>query len=335
MPSVLITGASGFIGSHLAEEGIARGYEVFAGVRAASSREFLSHPGIRFVNVDLDNPRSLGETFIALRKNGIRPDYVIHNAGITKKRRPGDFSRVNRDGTISLVKALEDTDMMPRKFLFMSTLAAWGPGDPVSLRPVELSDPPRPVGRYGRSKREAEEFLISRTDLPYLIFRPTGVYGPREKDYLTIYRTIARGLEIYLGTPEQALSFIYIRDLASMVFMALESDLVRKEYLVSDGYAYTAKEFSGLVKTILGKKTISLTLPLLLVKTTACTLEFLYRCWSGIPPIDTDRYAVFSRNNWVCDAEPLFSDLRFRPSFSLKEGLEETLRLCRTKGLVK
>jgi UDP-glucose 4-epimerase len=334
MPSVLITGASGFIGSFLTEEGLNRGFEVYAAVRPSSSRKYLSDPRIRFVEMDTGTQASITSCLAGCRSSGIRFDFIIHNAGVTKVRRKEDFLRVNRDTTIHFIRALKKTAMTPGKFLFMSSLAASGPGDPVTMKPVTLSDPPHPAGLYGRSKLEAEEFIRGEPGLPYIILRPTGVYGPREQDYFTIYKSIRAGFEPYLGSRDQALTFIYVKDLARAAFDALLSPINGKTWFLSDGKDYTAGEFAGIVKSILKRRTLAVTFPLFLVSLLAGLLEGIYSIWNGVPLLNRDKYFILSSKNWRCDHMPLYEELSFRPEYDLQKGLEETLAWCREHRLL-
>ncbi len=200
MPTVLITGASGFIGSHLVEEGLKRDYTVYAGVRRTSSREYLKDKRIHFLEIDFSSVDKILNTLEACQIRGIRFQFVIHGAGITKSGKKKDYFRVNAQNTQNFIQALIKAGMIPDKFIFISSLAAYGPGNPETMRPVLLSDTPNPIELYGKSKLEAEKFIRSLDSFPWLIVRPTGVYGPREKDYFVFFKTINRGLETYIGS---------------------------------------------------------------------------------------------------------------------------------------
>ena len=142
------------------------------------------------------------------------------------------------------------------------------------------------------------------------------------------------GLEPYLGSRDQALTFIYVKDLARAAFDALLSSRTSASYFVSDGKDYTAGEFAAIVKSILRKKTLSVTFPLPVVKALSWTLEGIYALWGGTPLLNSDKFFILSSMNWRCDHQPLFSDLAFRPEYDLRHGLEETIRYCRDQGLL-
>ncbi|MCX6245671.1 MAG: NAD(P)-dependent oxidoreductase [Bacteroidetes bacterium] len=325
MDNVLITGASGFIGSFLTEEGLKRDYRVYAGIRRSSSKEYLKDERIRFIEMDFSSVEKIADTLEDCKKQGITFRYIIHNAGLTKARKKDDYQRVNFVNTRNFIEALIKTGTVPEKFIFVSSLAAFGPGNPETMAPVLLSDTPNPIELYGKSKLEAEKYLNSLESFPWLIFRPTGVYGPREKDYYIFFKTINRGLETYIGSKPQILTFIYVRDLVRLIFDALPSSIVRKGYFVSDGREYDTQTFAAITKEVLGKKTIRITVPAGLVKQLAAGLESLYSCWGGIPTLNRDKYNVLASSNWRCEVEPLQRDFGFNAEYDLEKGVRETI----------
>lgn len=329
MKRVLITGASGFIGSHLVEEGLIRGYEVWAAVRAESSRQYLTDPRIRFAELELSSPERLVIQLEHLKAQGLRFDYIIHAAGATRARSGNEFQLINYRMTVALVNALINARLVPDCFIFISSLAAIGPGNPVTMEPISDLTPPHPIDSYGRSKRAAECFLESLSGFPWIILRPTGVYGPRERDYLQVYRTIAFGLELYAGTSDQRISFIFIRDLVNLTFRALESGYTGKRWVVSDGCNYSAGEFSAMIRKILGRTTIPITIPAFLVRTLAAFLESVSQPFGRLPVLNREKALIITSRNWQCDPAGFFRDLAVFPAYDLHRGLEETIRWCR------
>ena len=332
MKNVLITGASGFIGSFLVEEGLKRDYAVYAGIRKSSSREYLQDPRTLFIELDFSSVDSLSGTLLALKNKGIAFTYIIHNAGLTKAKRKEDFLRVNCDNTRNFIEALIQTGMVPEKFIFISSLAAYGPGNPKTNDPVKLSDAPRPIELYGKSKLEAEKFITGLKDFPWLILRPTGVFGPKEKDYFVFFQTISRGLEPYIGFSKQILTFIYVRDLVRVAFDALISPILHRAYFVSDGQEYDSVEFAAITKRALGKKTIRFTVPLAIVKTIAVVGEKMAGFFGEIPTLNTDKYNVLSSTNWRCEVEPLQKDFNFKAEYDLERGVKESLEWYKKEG---
>lgn len=334
MKSVLITGASGFIGSFLVEEGLKRGFTVYAGIRKTSSRQYLKDPRIQFIEIDFSSTTAISGTLEEFKKMGIRFDYIVHNAGLVRAKKKDDFFRVNFRNTKNFIEALVQTGMIPQKFIFISSLAAYGPGDPITMKPVMRHDEPKPVDAYGKSKLEAEKYLISQDSFPWLIIRPTGVYGPREKDYYVFYKTIKRGLEIYIGSSRQIITFIYVKDLARLIFDAMISPVIRLSYFVSDGDEYSTAEFAHIVKKALNITTLRLTIPKYIVKGIAFALEKSYALFGSIPTVNTDKYRIISSINWRCETEPATKDFNFRPEYDLEKGLAEALIWYKSEGWI-
>ncbi|MDP1623981.1 MAG: NAD(P)-dependent oxidoreductase [Bacteroidales bacterium] len=325
MKNILITGASGFIGSFLVEEGLKQGFEVYAGIRRSSSREYLPDPRIQFIEFDFSSHENVLKTLNECKIQQIRFQYIVHNAGVTKAQKKEDYYNVNCRNTKNFIEALIEAELVPEKFIFISSLAAYGPGNPVTGEPVRLSDEPKPIELYGKSKLEAERYITSLTGFPWLIFRPTGVYGPKEKDYFVFFQTINRGMEPYIGFRKQVLTFIYVRDLVRLIFLALDSPHRNKAWFVSDGRQYTSAEFAEITKKALGKKTIRFTVPLFMVKTIAVIGERVVGLWGGIPTLNTDKYNVLSSTNWRCEVDPLEKDFGFQAEYDLEKGVTETL----------
>ena len=332
MAKVLITGASGFIGSFLVEEGLKRNHTVYAGIRKSSSREYLKDPRTRFAELDLRSAEAVAASLSQLKSEGITFDYIIHNAGVTKAQNKEEYFNVNVGCTRNLVEGIILAGVVPEKFVYMSSLAAFGPGDPKTMRTVMLSDTPKPVEIYGRSKLAAENYITSLEGFPYLIIRPTGVYGPREKDYYVFFQTINRGLEPYVGTKEQVLTFIYVKDLVRLIFDAAESEIKNTAYFVSDGNEYSSKTFSDITKKALNKKTLSFVVPSDLVKGIAWSLEKLYSLWGATPTLNTDKYNVISSTNWKCEVQPLKRDFNFEAEYDLEKGVNEAIEWYKREG---
>ncbi len=183
MEKLLIVGAGGFVGGFIASIGLDRGYDVTVGVRASTSRRYLSDPRLKFLVLDYADPSQVADAIAEAMPGDERWDYVIYNLGATKCRRMDDFDTINYGYLATFVDALKRLGKSPQRFLFMSSLSAMGPQDEKGYTPIRLSDPLNPNTRYARSKIRAEEYLRA-SGLDYIIFRATGVYGPREKDYL-------------------------------------------------------------------------------------------------------------------------------------------------------
>ncbi len=324
---ILITGASGFIGSFLVEKALEMGFETWAGVRASSSREYLQNKRIQFIDLNFSNKEKLKselQDFVA--KNG-KFDYIIHNAGVTKSVDPANFDRVNFQNTANLIDALIETQNVPEKFVLMSSLSVMGMGDEENYQPILLDSQPHPNTVYGRSKLKAEQYLASQENFPYIILRPTGVYGPREKDYFMMIKTILSGLDVSAGMREQRLTFIYVRDLVDAAFLALQSSISGKSYFVTDGNVYTDKEYTALVRKILGKKfVVRIKMPLFVVQSVSVIAEEISKITKKPSTLNRDKFKIMKQRNWICEVEPIQKELGFSAKYDLKRGLEESIQ---------
>jgi nucleoside-diphosphate-sugar epimerase len=331
---VLITGASGFIGGFLVEEALQRGYETWAGVRAGSSRERLQDSRIHFIDLKYKDKTGLTKQLSDFAAEHGAWDYVIHNAGVTKAQLRQDFFRVNTFYTGNLIEALAASGCKPRAFVLMSSLSSYGHGDAKTLAPIRLDDPQQPDSIYGRSKFEAEKLVRRQTHFPYIILRPTGVYGPGEKDYFVEIKSIQSGFDFTAGLHPQHISFIYVKDLAKAAILALESEAaLNNDYFVSDGHTYTDTEFARLIQEILGKKRLlRVRIPMGLVYIACVCSEWIGKLRGRTMTLNRDKYNILKGRNWLCESASLQEDLHFTPAYPLKQGLEECIAWYRAEG---
>ena len=322
----LITGASGFIGSFLVEESLRRGMDTWAGVRKSSSRIYLQDDRIRFAELDLEHSERLEEQLRHHREEHGGWDCIIHCAGATKCRRKEDFDRINFDSTRRFVDLLLKLDMQPHQFIYISSLSVYGPVHEQNYIPIKETDIPSPDTAYGRSKLKSELYLQSLDDFPYVIFRPTGVYGPREKDYFMMAQSIDRHIDVSVGYRRQDLTFIYVKDLVQAVFCAVEKGVIRRCYFVSDGCVYSSRAFSDYIKTALGRRfVLHVTFPLVVLKLVSAIAETVAG-WAGrSSTLNRDKYNIMKQRNWQCDITPLVKELGFKPEYDLERGVNECI----------
>lgn len=325
---VLIIGAGGFIGGHIAEESLNRGYETWCGVRNSTSRRYLSDERLNFAEFDYDDKDSLLNTLSNTLPENEKWDYIIYNLGATKCTNFSDFNKINYQYLRTFVEALIESGKKPERFLYISSLSALGPGDEENYTPITSRDIPQPNTRYGVSKIKAETFLETTSDFPWTIFRPTGVYGPHEQDYLMMIKSIDSHWDFGVGYRKQMLTFIYVDDLVNAMFDVIEaSDIVlRKKYIISEDRAYTQAEFRSIVAEALGKKwVIPIRLPLWL---TYCA-SFIAEKWGLIKmqpsTLNRDKFRIMKQRNWSCDISDAQRDFNFSPRFSLRDGIARTV----------
>ncbi|HMQ07263.1 MAG TPA: NAD(P)-dependent oxidoreductase [Saprospiraceae bacterium] len=324
---ILITGASGFVGSFLVEEAIQRGYSVYAGIRKSSSRAFLQHKDIKFVTIDFNDFNALQTLF-----DNQYFHYIIQNAGITKARNEAEYYDVNAFALQKLVKALYANERLPEKFIFMSSMAAYGPADFTQNGLVSINSTPHPVTTYGKSKLLGENLLKEFDTLPYHILRPTAVYGPREKDLLTLYKTIQRGWEVYIGSQPQQLTFVYVKDLVDATMNLLNLEKSGTSYFISDGNYYYSHEFYQMIAEILKRKTCKIHIPVVVIKGLAYLNQILSAMRGNYPAFNLEKVNELKSLSWKCDIIPLINDIGYQPQYPLKKGLQETLEWLQSQN---
>ena len=328
---ILITGASGFIGSFLCEEGLKRGMETWAGMREHSSRRWLTDKRLKFATLDMTDAIRLKEQLSAYQQEVGRWDVIIHAAGATKCLKREDFDLHNFQCTKNLVNTLKDLDMMPDQFLYVSSLSVLGPireelNADGTYNDMVASDIPQPNTAYGESKVKSEEFLKGVNGVT--IFRPTGVYGPREKDYFMMAKSIKQHIDLAVGYKKQVITFVYVRDLVEAIFAAIGKAYVAngKTYLVSDGHNYDSRAFSDLIqKELDAKNVLHIKAPLWLLWVICAVAEGFSKLTNKPSTLNGDKYRIMCQRNWQCDISPLKEDLGFTPEWPLERGVKECM----------
>ena len=325
---ILITGASGFIGSFIVEEALRQGFETWAAVRRSSSREYLQDERIHFIELNLSSKEQLVEQL-----RGQEFDYVVHAAGVTKCLDKRDFHRINTEGTKNLVLALQELQMPLKCFVFVSSLSIFGAiKEQQPYEEIRETDMPQPNTAYGRSKLEAEQFLATTT-LPYIILRPTGVYGPREKDYFIMAKSIKQHSDFAVGYKRQDITFVYVSDVVQAVFLALEKGQTGRKYFLSDGQVYQSTTFSDLIHEELGRPWwIRITAPVWVLRVVTFFGEYVGRMTGKVTALNNDKYNILKQRNWRCDIEPAIRELGYHPEVDLKEGVRRSIQWYKENG---
>ena len=320
---ILITGASGFIGSFIVEEALSRGFDTWAAVRRSSSREYLQDKRIHFIELNLSSKEQLVEQL-----KGHEFDYVVHAAGVTKCINKQDFHRINTEGTKNLVMALRELAMPLKKFVFVSSLSVFGAiREQQPYEEIRETDTPMPNTAYGKSKLEAEQWLEGLGDtFPYVILRPTGVYGPREKDYFLMVKSIVGHTDFAVGYKQQDITFVYVTDVVQAMFLACEKGAVGRKYFLSDGEVYQSTTFSNLIHEELGRPWwIRVTAPVWVLRIVTFFGEYIGRMTGKISALNNDKYNILRQRNWRCDIGPAREELGYDPKVQLPEGVRRTV----------
>jgi nucleoside-diphosphate-sugar epimerase len=323
--SVLVTGGTGFVGSHLVELLLRRGFSVTCMVRDPDRLRWLAESKVRLVKGDCSDPESLASAVQNI-------SFLFHVAGLTKAIRSQDFYEVNHQGAKNLLAACSRHNPGLRKFILVSSLAAAGPSP--DGRPVTDRDAPRPVSDYGRSKLLAEEeTLIYKDVFPVVILRPSAVYGPRDRDMYELFRWAAKGITLEIAGGERFINPCYVEDLAAAMVLAAEKETTSGSiYFVAENKAYSWSEFRQTLLATGGVKARNIKVPY--------WAAYMIGLASEAAGLLTGKALITNRQKvreavekyWLCDCTKIERDLGFSSKFPLKKGLEVTWKWYRENG---
>lgn len=323
---VLLTGASGFVGSHVLDVLMAHGVGVTLLLRPTSSRRFLQDhlTEVRIVEGSLADGTAVREALA-------EATHVVHCAGATKAVRPCELFAANQQGTRNLLQAIHDCGRTIECLVHISSLAA---GHPATVdRPAREEDPPAPCSVYGQSKLAAEQEIRQDCERPWVILRPGAVYGPRDREFLPLFRVVTRGWAPLFGGGRQQLSLVYVKDLAQIVWNALTQDAVRGEVLhVAAPEPVTSRQLVLAMGRALGCSPRCVPLPWLVLRAAAAG-QWIAGRLTGRPGILTHgKLREIQANGWVADTSRLRERLGEVCATPLEEGLRETARWYEAAG---
>lgn len=321
MSRVLLTGGTGFLGSHVAELLVEGGHDVRATVRATSDTRWLDALPVRTLVADLEDPATLG---VALED----VEAVVHVGGVTTASDRATYDRVNALGTGSLAAAAGAVGV--DRFIYVSSLAARGP-----------DGAPGPVSAYGRSKLDGEQRLAELTSAGrgpahVRILRPGGIYGPRDSDLLSLFRMANRGL-LVLPAPEGRLQPVHVTDVARAVVRALDTadgeDPGPLPVVAEEVVTWT--EVGEALRAAVDRPLRILRVPPLAFLAAGAAAEIAARLVGGPPVFDRRRARDLTRRSFTSSIEDTRRALGWSPKISLREGMAETVRWYRDQGWLK
>jgi nucleoside-diphosphate-sugar epimerase len=314
---VLVTGGSGFLGSHVTEQLVHAGHEVVALLRTTSNREFLSSlPNVSFVTGSVEEKDSLKKAV-----DGV--DAIVHAAGLVKALSAYDFDAVNVEGTQNVLDVAKKRASGLKRFVFVSSLTAIGPSE--DGRPVSPNREPHPVTHYGRSKLRAERAVLAMKDeLPVTVIRPPMIYGPRDKESFAFFQAVNFRMLPMVGDGNNTMSVVYGADAASACIKAIFADVPSgRAYFVDDGNIYVWRDMLGAIETALQRRAlVRFPVPAGILRAIASVSEE-YARYSRKPAMLTrDKLNELLASHWVCDSTATRADLGWTPEVDWAEGTQ-------------
>lgn len=323
---VLVTGGSGFLGSHVAEQLSNSGHSVIALVRKSSNRKFLSSlKNVEFAEGSVEDRASVDRAM----KN---VDAIVHSAGVVKAKTEADFFECNTQGTVNLLDSAIANAPGLRRFVHISSLEASGPS--LDGRPPPL-DQENPVTTYGRSKLAAEKEVRARKDkLPVVILRPAAIYGPRDVEILEAFRAAKRRQYPVIGDGSMLGSYTYGPDCARACIQAIEANIESGSiYCIDDGEPLPmARAMGELLHQALGTAPLlRFGVPFPVLRLASLGVE-AYGKVSGKAVMLTREKVNMLRHHWVCDSQQARTDLKWAPEVAFSDGLRRTARWYQENG---
>ena len=320
--TALVTGGSGFIGSHLVGALLERGWAVRCLVRPSSNLRWLDGLSIQPVTGDLTRPES--ET---LRRSAEGVSAVFHLAGVTSSALEEGYSRVNVGGTKAILQAVRHA-APDAHFLFCSSIAAAGPV--TGTRTINETDTPGPISEYGRSKLAAER-IVEDSGLTYSIVRPPPVYGPRDSGIFSLFRLVSYGIAPHIASRMQVLSIVHVSDLARGLISAVKPS-AHGLYYMTDGTPHTWEDVIRAISKALGKLPRYVAVSPGLADMVAKVERLRGIVMGGKPMITPDRLLELSQNDWTCSDLRARLDLDYESRMSLADGISSTAEWYRANG---
>lgn len=321
---VLVTGATGFVGSHVADVLIEQGHEVFFIARSTSNMRWLEGKPVTRVEGSLFDVESLHGAITGM-------DVLIHVAGLTAAKNEAEFLKGNLGATQNLIDAVRAYNPGIKRFVHISSLAVCGPAPSIEQPTTEDLVELRPLTAYGRTKKLAEDAIRQAHEIPWTIVRPPAVYGPRDSAILSFFQAVHKGLATIVGFGDSRVSLVHVRDLARGIVMAAFNDVaVHQTYFISSDEVYSWPQIVDVTKTAMGKSfVLPLRLPHALVLGIAGTVGFVGKFMGKPPVLDYEKGLDLIQPFWICSVEKARHELGYRQEMSLVQGIRDTVKWYR------
>lgn len=314
----VVTGGTGFVGSHLVDLLLNKGYEIRCITRKSSDLKWLKDKDVKIFDCGLYNKEALKEV---IRE----ADYVYHVAGVVKSKTKEGYFRGNVDTTRTLIEATLESNSNLKRFLVVSSQTVTGPS--LDGKPVNEETKCRPITTYGKSKWEEEKLVLSFKDkLPITICRAPAVYGERDTEIFIYFKTFSKGLTTTVGFNEKKLSLIHVLDLVNGFYLAATNQKSNGQiYFISSEEFYTWSQINNITSTIIGKKPIVIKVPHFLVYSIAAVAQFAAMFSSKPATLNIEKAKDITQQFWICDTSKAINELGYHQNISIEEGIRRTI----------
>ena len=314
----VVTGASGFVGSHVVDKLLAEGHEVRCILRSSSSKRWLENKPVKIFNCGLFDRAALAP----ILKDA---NYLFHIAGVVKAKNEEEYFKGNVETTRVLLDLLCEVNPSIEKVVVVSSQTACGPS--LDGKPVTEETPEHPITRYGKSKL-AQEQLVKRymEKLPVTIIRPPAVFGERDTEIYLFFKTYKQGLMGLIGFNRKEVSLVYVADLVQGIYLSAVSEKSAGQiYFIGTEQYYDWQMIGEASKMAIGKKALTVKIPHFLVYNVAAVAQFIALFSTGAATFNIEKARDFVQQAWTCDVSKAVRDLGYRQTVSLEEGIKRTV----------
>ena len=313
----LVTGANGFVGSHLVDYLLSKGVKVRCLVRKSSNLKWLEKKEVEIFDSGLFDKEGLRKAL-----KGV--NYIYHVAGVVKSKTRDGYFRGNVETTRNLLEVALENSSTIKRFLVVSSLTVSGPS--TEGNPVNEKTECNPITTYGRSKLEEEKLVLSFKDkLPVTICRAPAVYGERDTEIFIYFQTFSKGLTTTIGFDKKELSLVHVADIVEGIYLAAMSEKAKGEiYFIGSEKYYTWQEINSITAKVLNKKPIIVKVPHFLVYTIASCAQSISVFSSKPATLNIEKAKDITRQYWTCDTSKAMKDLGYRQKISIEDGIKRT-----------
>jgi dihydroflavonol-4-reductase len=314
LKKILVTGGTGFIGSHLVERLVKEKMNVRCLIRETSNTNWIQGLDVEFVIGDLSDIASLHGVVTGV-------DTIFHLAGQSRGSSDKDFYESNVVGTMNLLKAVIQTGTKLKRFIFLSSQAAAGPCP--DDKPVIESDDCNPISPYGSSKLAAEEAIrVFHPQIPLTIIRSPAVYGPRDTDFYPLFRSVKKGIKPIIGWKDNYISFIYVQDLVNGLLLSAGSKkTIGKTYYMLSDRQISYRDFENIIAKAQVKRALTLRIPIGIAYLFAFILEGILKLFGKSINLTHYKIRELTQRYWLCDDTCARQELDYHPKVFIEEGI--------------
>ena len=312
-----VTGANGFVGSHLVDYLLGKNFEVRCIVRKSSNLQWLTGKDVKIYDCGLFDKKGLREAFKDV-------NYIFHVAGIVKAKDEEGYFKGNVEATKVLLEVASEVKENIKKFVVVSSQTVSGPA--LDRKPVTEDMKPNPLTTYARSKLRQEEVALSYKDFfPVTICRAPAIFGERDTEIFIYFQVFNRGLTTMIGFDKKELSLLHVADLAEGLYLAAISEKSNGEiYFISSEKFYNWDQVGDITSKVLGKKAFRIKIPHFIVFTIAAFAQFFAMFSSKPATLNIEKAKDLTQKYWICDTSKAIRELGYRQKVSVEEGIKRT-----------